>query len=459
MTRPQVSVVMPFGGQPGQAGLAIEALRAVDAQPGDELILVDNSGVLAHDAAAQALIAGDLGPTGDGGAGWPSIAIVSAPGERSPAHARNVGADHASRDWILFLDADCRPVGRLLEAYFSSEIPDDVGAVAGELVAARAGPSVSSRYGAARNFLGQQAHIHHPYLPRAAAANLLVRRSALAQVGGFYEGVRAAEDTDFSWRLQRAGWRLELCSEARAEHRYRGTLAELRRQWRSYAAGRAWLARRYEDFMPEPAAARGLGRAAHRLSRGRVAPRAAGRARADRPSPDDAPDRVGRAPFFALDVLLAFEELAGFALSNRPAERQASYEGFAELVLVADRFPGRNDPMVELARTIDHARVEAAARPDVPDLDAGRRLSIRYLEDEGMASRVVAGLRMVIRHPVRTARDLTERPQDGASTWSLAPAVLRLERDPGARVHPLGAGRAQGTARRLAALAGRPMAG
>jgi hypothetical protein len=37
----------------------------------------------------------------------------------------------------------------------------------------------------------------------------------------------------------------------------------------------------------------------------------------------------------------------------------------------------------------------------------------------------------------------------------LAPAVLRLKRDPDARVHPLGGDEVQATARRVAALAGR----
>src|SRR5213078_2661002 len=102
----------------------------------------------------------------------------------------------------------------------------------------------------------------------AVAANLLVRKAAFRQIGGFYEGVRAAEDTDFSWRLQEAGWRLELRPEAQVAHRYRTTLTELRRQWRGYAAGRAWLARRYEGFEPEPAVARALGRTGIRRRRG-----------------------------------------------------------------------------------------------------------------------------------------------------------------------------------------------
>src|ERR1019366_7977325 len=121
-------------------------------------------------------------------------------------------------------------------------------------------------YGAARSFLGQAAHLAHPYLPRAAAANLLVRRRAFELVGGFYEGVRAAEDTDFSWRLQRSGWRLEARPQARVRHRYRTSLEALRRQWRGYAAGRAWLSRRYEDFVPEPALRRALRRVIGRRS-------------------------------------------------------------------------------------------------------------------------------------------------------------------------------------------------
>lgn len=274
---------MPFAGDEAAAQRALSVLASLTIAPGDELILADNVGGVSSDR----------------------IRVVRASGERSPSHARNAGAAEARNDWILFLDADTIAPPDLVERFFAAgAIGDGVGAVAGEVVPLPPPPgaSLAERYAAARNFLGQQAHLAHPYLPRAVAANLLVRRRVFAELGGFVEGVRAAEDTDFCWRLQQAGWTLELRTGAVVEHRYRATLRELRRQWRGYAAGRAWLARRYPDFHPEPALARvvrGRGRRS-----GAVATGGAGAGR-------------GPAPFLALDALLAIDELIGFRMSNQ----------------------------------------------------------------------------------------------------------------------------------------------
>ncbi|MBV9194773.1 MAG: glycosyltransferase [Solirubrobacterales bacterium] len=436
MTRPAVSVVMPFAGDRAAAVAALESLCALDAGSADELILADNSGTAPS---------------------TPGVNVVRATAERSPAHARNVGAEHAQRDWILFLDADCRAAEALLEAYFDEPIGDDVGALAGEVVARADAVSVAGRYGATRNFLSQEAHLRHPYRPRAAAANLLVRRAAFTALGGFQEGVRAAEDTDFTWRLQAAGWRLELRPRARVEHRYRTSLGELRRQWRGYAAGRAWLARRYDAFVPEPALKRGLVRMARRVRLGdghdaRDSGGAPGRGAVAGPGP-----RVGeRGRFVVIDAVLAAEELAGFALSNRPRGRPRDP---ARVVLVADRFPERDDPLAELAAALEGARVEASARPAAPDLEIGRRVEVDYREDDGLAARGLSVLRLAVRHPQRCMLDALRRRADAPSLAALAPAVMRCKRDAGALVQPLGGPATHAIARRLAWLAGRRLAG
>ncbi len=432
--RPQISVVMPFAGDERAAQAAVDALLALELRVGDELILADNSGT----AVAR------------GG-----VAVVRAGEERSPAHARNVGAARAHGEWILFLDADCRAPTGLLDAFFAAPVRDDVGALAGEVVPLPEGDTLASRYGSARSFLSQQVHISHPYRPRAVAANLLVRRVAFEQIGGFYEGVRAAEDTDFSWRLQAAGWRLELRRRAQVEHRYRATVGELRRQWRGYAAGRAWLARRYDGFAPDPAVARVVGRLRHR-TRAAIGSGAAtgGSPGARRGAAAVEASRLERGRFLALDALLSAEELAGLALSNRPAGRRRTA---ADVVMVADRFPVRGDPRVEFVRALDRVRVEAVARPELPDGNPAGPLQVDYREDDGVAVRAGALLALVARHPLRCTADVLARGPGDASLLALAPAVLRLQSDRRARVHALGGEDVRAIARRLARLAGRPL--
>jgi GT2 family glycosyltransferase len=289
VSRPPVSVVVPVAGDAPAARAAMQMLLALHVSPGDELILSDNSGTAPRDTGA--------------------VRVVRATGERSPARARNAGAARTHADWILFLDADTHAPADLLDAYFATDVAPTVGILAGEIRAAPGARTLAARYGAARNFLGQEAHLTHPFRPRAAAANLLVRRAAFAAAGGFREGLRAAEDTDFCWRLQELGWTLELREHAAVEHSYRVSIGELRRQWRAYAAGRAWLAREYPGFHPEPAVKRALRRAASRIPRAGDPPQR-------RPAVPG--NRLERAQFLALDVLLAIEELIGFRLSNSP---------------------------------------------------------------------------------------------------------------------------------------------
>ncbi len=432
--RPRVSVVMPFAGDEAAARAATASLRTLAVREGDELILADNSGT----AVAVA-----------------GVRIVVALAERSPAHARNAGAEAASGEWILFLDADCLPPSDLIDAYFAVPVGSGVGALAGEVRPAPGADTLAERYGARKSFLSQEAHLAHPFRPRAVAANLLVRREAFEQVGGFYEGVRAAEDTDFSWRLQEAGWRVELRAGAAVEHRYRTSLGDLRRQWRGYAAGRAWLGRRYSDFEPEPAVRRALRRAPGLLrSRGRAqlgpgsAPRSLAR--------DGAlgAGRMERGRYLALDALLSAEELAGFVLSNRP--RGSEPAGPVQAFLIAERFPAVGDPLVELARTLGRVRVEATARPTRADTRAARELAIDYREDDGLAARAGAVIALALRHPLRCMRDRTLRGSEPGLS-ALAPTVRRIARSPAARVLALGSGQTRELAERVASLAGRPL--
>jgi len=307
---------MPFAGSAGDARDALRALATLNTRPGDTVVLADNSGT------APPVVGS--GPTPDEPARAPRI--VRATGEHSPARARNVGARATDQPWILFLDADCRPSPDLIDAFFADPepIPDDVGALAGEIHALPSGDSLAARYGVSRNFLNSSTHMAHPFRPRVAAANLLVRRAAFDAIDGFREGIRAAEDTDFCWRLQDVGFRLALRPAATAGHVYRDTLSGLRRQWRGYAAGRAWLGRAYPGFHPEPALYRALRRAGLSWLPG-VGPGpqgARGRLPRARVNPGTSPRSTReRLEFLCVDVLLGVEELRGLRLSNDVTDR------------------------------------------------------------------------------------------------------------------------------------------
>lgn len=225
-----MAVVVPFAGDASAASDLVDALRVLELRPGDELILVDNS----IEAAATAAVS-DLGPL---------ARAVRASGRRSSYYARNVGGREAKADWILFLDADCLPTPTLLDDYFAGPVTEPTGALAGAVEPVITGHGPVARHARARPYLDQAAFLGEPRGGFAATANLLVRRSAWAELGGFCE-VRSGGDVDFSWRLKDAGWSLELRARAIARHRHREDLWALVRQRARYGAGERWLARRH----------------------------------------------------------------------------------------------------------------------------------------------------------------------------------------------------------------------
>ena len=468
---------MPFSGSRDEAWAAVEALGRLHVLDGDELLLADNAGVLASTGGGGLEVRASTGV---------SVAIAGARGERSPAHARNAGAAAADRrsEWFLFLDADTLAPADLLDSYFAEPIADDIGAVAGGVAAAPLGPSagIVARYGAHKNFLDAGAHLAHPFMPRAAAANLLVRRAAFDAVGGFFEGLRAAEDTDFSWRLQRAGWTLDGRPSAAVQHQYRDSLRALRRQWRGYAAGRAWLGRRYDGFEPQPAllraARRALGRAARGASDAAAAPP---RPPEEPPRPPEEPprtpeERLGdndrqvkaisqsmpvaatdRVRFAALDAVLGVDELIGFALPNRPPAERSGEPG-ARRVLVADRFPDAETGAASDAYSgplyAGAVRIEAGSRADRA-AQPPPGVTIIYREDDGPLDRARALATLVTRRPGRTLT-AAARDRDAPSPPALAPAACRLLAEPGVTLSPSSTDPlVQAAGRRLGRLAGR----
>jgi glycosyltransferase involved in cell wall biosynthesis len=225
-----------------EATAAVAQLRGLDAAADDQLIVADNS----------------RGGVVEGGGG---VVVVRAAGLASSYHARNLGAEAADADWLLFVDSDCLLPPTLLGDFFARAPGERTGIVAGEIEGDPSQDGEIPRYMRTRGHLAAGPPLALGPTPAVGTANMLVRRAVWEELGGFAEVVSGA-DFEFSWRAGAAGWRVERRPEARVLHRHPAALAELRAKARRYGAGQRWANERFAGAHPPPNLARVLGRSA-----------------------------------------------------------------------------------------------------------------------------------------------------------------------------------------------------
>ncbi|WP_414636095.1 mycofactocin biosynthesis glycosyltransferase MftF [Amycolatopsis sp.] len=167
---------------------------------------------------------------------------------RGPAAARETGWRAAKTELVAFLDADTRPEPGWLDALLPHFEDPGVVAVAPR-VRSEPGTSVLARYERARSSLdlGDTPAQVRPgarvsYLPTAA---LVVRTSALHEVGGFDEGLRFGEDVDLVWSLVARGGSARYEPRSEVLHAPRPTWRSWLRQRFDYGTSAAPLARRH----------------------------------------------------------------------------------------------------------------------------------------------------------------------------------------------------------------------
>jgi glycosyltransferase involved in cell wall biosynthesis len=126
-----------------------------------------------------------------------------------PGHARNVGAAHASCEWIAFIDAGTIPQADWLESLVARVKTDaTVDAVYG---AFKPTTDTFFRECAVLTYLPPPTEVEGRFIPARSIASALMRRDVWRAVGGFPEDLRSAEDLVFMHRVTERGFR-----EARA---------------------------------------------------------------------------------------------------------------------------------------------------------------------------------------------------------------------------------------------------
>jgi colanic acid/amylovoran biosynthesis glycosyltransferase len=428
--RASVSVVVPFAGDEAAGRELLARLSGLGLRASDELLIADNSG------------SGVLAGLQHGRA-----RVVPATAEQSSYHARNVAAEASSNEWLLFVDADCVPAPTLLDDYLAERPARDVGILAGSIdPAPRAG--LLPEWAATREILSQARSLERNP-PAAATANLMVRRRAWEELGGFQEGIRSGGDYELCWRASDAGWRIEARPGAVVQHVHRETLRGIARQMARYGAGNAWQERRRRGMLTRP---------------GLLAPAALA---------------VGAAGYFGLtlrprrallklvDAVAASAQGAGWLLSNgiAPDPRRCP-EPRRGLVTVTDRFPVASETFITaeidaLSQRGWSVRVEALVRPDRPGLGAARGRPVHYLESTGTFARLRALAWVLARHPLRSLADarFARRfpPEERLALRAVAAVARRLAIGGEGHVHAHFAARAAVTALRAGRLARVPV--
>jgi GT2 family glycosyltransferase len=147
------------------------------------------------------------------------VIVVSGPYEAGPAEARNAGAERASGDLLVFVDADVivhrDAFVRIRDAFASDP---GLGGVFGSYDDE---PARGDTVSAFRNLLHHHVHQSSPGPARTFWAGLgAIRRDVFFEVGGFDDayGAPSIEDVELGLRLTDAGHRIELAPDIQGKH-------------------------------------------------------------------------------------------------------------------------------------------------------------------------------------------------------------------------------------------------
>ena len=227
---PRVSIVICAYNAERTIRACLESLRRLD-YPDFEVIIVDDG---SQDATAQ--IAAD----------FPEFRLIRQP-NKGLSVARNVGLHAALGELVAYTDSDCvadphwlafmvraMAEGGLDGCGGPNYAPHEDGWVEGCVAASPGAPS---------HVLISDDRAEH-----LAGCNMLFRKAALADVGGFDAQFTAAgDDVDICWRLIDGGYVLGYCPSAFVWHFRRNTVKAYYRQQRGYGKAEAMLYFKYPE--------------------------------------------------------------------------------------------------------------------------------------------------------------------------------------------------------------------
>ena len=206
--------------------------QTIDRAQYEIIVVDDGSSDSTADAAEQAL------------RGFPAAQVIRAE-HGGPAHARNVGAQAARGEVLLFSDADCEPVPDWLEHFARVFVEPPISGAAGAY-------ATRQRSLVAR-FVQQEYEERYDHTRRQSTIDFIdtysaaYRRAVFTDNDGFDVSFPTAsvEDQEFSFRLVERGHRLVFVPEAKVYHRHNTTPARYFRRKYNIGYWKMYLLKRH----------------------------------------------------------------------------------------------------------------------------------------------------------------------------------------------------------------------
>ncbi len=173
----------------------------------------------------------------------------------SPAIKRDIGAEKASGEYLAFIDDDAYPQADWLDvAYSFLSKQDAVGAIGGPAITPKSDSFWARVSGSV--FLSKlsggfpERYVSKPPLKEVddwPSVNLIVKKEAFMQVGGFDSNFWPGEDTKLCRDILKQGWKILYIPELIVHHHRRASLQKHLRQVGNYGYHRGFFARNYPE--------------------------------------------------------------------------------------------------------------------------------------------------------------------------------------------------------------------
>lgn len=231
-TFPDVSIVIPVMNRADELRRCLTSLTRLSyPQEKLQIIVVDDGS-----SDDSPLVARQFG----------ALLVSSGGTGRGPAAARNVGAAMASGEILAFIDSDCTASEEWLCELIPSFTNPALAAVGGQVDGMRTESAVD-RYEAVMSSLsiGTRERTGSGgsdtfYLP---SCNLLVRRTAFRNAGGFKDSMHVGEDVDLTWRLRDGGWTICYLPAGNILHEHRSSIRSFMSRRFDYGTSEGMLQR------------------------------------------------------------------------------------------------------------------------------------------------------------------------------------------------------------------------